>query len=118
MRTRGLPAAPVPASELASLGGQRSRFSLPPPGLWFRRALPRRRWQWTYFSLLNTMNSFRTVSKHCCRCPFCQRAQTGGRKGRAITQGALTKETGRPETGLHGTADAWGWGPTKQQERP
>lgn len=29
----------------------------------------------TYLSLLNTMNSFRTVSKHCCSCPFCQRAQ-------------------------------------------
>lgn len=29
----------------------------------------------TYFSRLNMINSFRTVSKHCCRCPFCQKAQ-------------------------------------------
>lgn len=32
-------------------------------------------WRRTYFSLLNMMNSFRTVSKHCWRCPFCQRAE-------------------------------------------
>lgn len=40
------------------------------------RAVPCRRWR-TYFSLLNMMNSFRTVSKHCWRCPFCQRAERG-----------------------------------------